>query len=64
MLLQKTEGFRAVDWLDFLLYIIPTLVTPYLPSRTVQKAVLSLVKGCSLALQWDLTDELISEMDG
>ena len=60
----KTEGTRAVDWLDFLLYIVPTLVVPYLPNRTVQKAVLSLVKGCSLALQWELTEELIDEMHG
>lgn len=63
-IMAKTEGTRAVDWLDFLLYIVPTLVVPYLPNRTVQKAVLSLVKGCALALQWDLTEELIRELHG
>lgn len=59
----KTEGTRAVDWLDFLLYIVPTLVVPFLKTRAAQQAILALVKGCSLALQWNLTEELITEMD-
>lgn len=62
-LIAKTDGTRAVDWLDFLLYIVPTLVVPYLSNRVVQKALLALVKGCALALQWNLTDELINEME-
>lgn len=61
--INKTEGTRAVDWLDFLLYIVPTLVVPHLPNRTVRKAVLSLVKGCTIALQWALTNELIDEIE-
>ncbi|KAI9010510.1 hypothetical protein CLU79DRAFT_710433, partial [Phycomyces nitens] len=60
---QKIDGTRAVDWLDFLLYIIPTVVVPYLPSRAAKNAVLSLVKGCALALQWSLTYTLIDEME-
>ncbi|OAD67250.1 C2H2-type zinc finger transcription factor [Phycomyces blakesleeanus NRRL 1555(-)] len=48
---SKIDGTRAVDWLDFLLYIVPTLVIPFLSNRAVKTAVLSLVKGCALALQ-------------
>ncbi|OAD68523.1 hypothetical protein PHYBLDRAFT_172950 [Phycomyces blakesleeanus NRRL 1555(-)] len=60
---SKIDGTRAVDWLDFLLYIVPTLVVPFLSNRAVKTAVLSLVKGCALALQWTLTSELLDEMD-
>ena len=60
---SKIDGTRAVDWLDILLYIVPTIVVPYLPNTEVKNAVLSLVKGCALALQWTLTEDLIIEMD-
>ncbi|OAD66223.1 hypothetical protein PHYBLDRAFT_175516 [Phycomyces blakesleeanus NRRL 1555(-)] len=60
---SKIDGTRAVDWLDFLLYIVPTLVVPFLPNRAVKTVVLSLVKGCALALQWTLTSELLDKMD-
>ncbi|OAD69424.1 hypothetical protein PHYBLDRAFT_172669 [Phycomyces blakesleeanus NRRL 1555(-)] len=59
----KIDDTRAVDWLDFLLYLVPTLVVPYLPNRAVKTALLSLVKGCALALQWTLTSELLDEME-
>ncbi|OAD65390.1 hypothetical protein PHYBLDRAFT_176157 [Phycomyces blakesleeanus NRRL 1555(-)] len=59
----KINGIHAVDWLDFLLYLVPTLVVPYLPNRAVKTALLSLVKGCALALQWTLTSELLDEME-
>ncbi|OAD81297.1 hypothetical protein PHYBLDRAFT_161912 [Phycomyces blakesleeanus NRRL 1555(-)] len=57
------NGTCAVDWLDFLLYIVPTLVMPYLPNRAVKTALLSLMNGCALALQWTLTSELLDEME-
>ncbi|OAD76898.1 hypothetical protein PHYBLDRAFT_165396 [Phycomyces blakesleeanus NRRL 1555(-)] len=59
----KIDGTCAVDWLDFLLYLVPTLVVPYLPNRAVKTALLSLMKGCVLALQWTLTSELFDEME-
>lgn len=62
--MRKKDGVRAVDWLDFLLYIVPTLIVPYLPSTSAKKAVLALVKGCALALQWRLTEDLLREMEG
>lgn len=62
--MRKKDGVRAVDWLDFLLYVVPTLVVPYLPSTSAKKALLALVKGCALALQWRLTEDLLREMEG
>lgn len=59
----KTEGTRAVDWLDFLLYVVPTLVVPFLKNdSSLRKAVLSLVRGCALAMQWNLTQRTVLEM--
>ena len=60
--LEKTEGTRAVDWLDFLLYIVPTLVVPYLPTVGSKKATLSLIKGCALSLQWNISTLQIEEI--
>lgn len=62
-IITKTDGTRAVDWLDFLLYIVPTLIVPYLPNEGVKRALLALVKGCSIALQWEITEQLINEME-
>lgn len=62
--IEKTDGTRAVDWLDFLLSCVPTIVAPYLKDTATKKAVLSLVKGCALALQWELTLDLLDEMQG
>lgn len=60
--MEKTEGTRAVDWLDFLLYVFPTLVVPYLPNNAAKDATLSLIKGCGLSLQWDITTQQIDQI--
>lgn len=62
-LIQKIDGARAIDFLDFLLYVIPTLIVPLLKNDNVKKAVLNLVRGCAIALQWELTESLITEME-
>ncbi|OAD81231.1 hypothetical protein PHYBLDRAFT_73842 [Phycomyces blakesleeanus NRRL 1555(-)] len=49
----KIDGTLTVDWLDFLLYLVPTLFVPYLPNRAVKTALLSLT----------LTSELLDEME-
>ncbi|OAD71542.1 hypothetical protein PHYBLDRAFT_147288 [Phycomyces blakesleeanus NRRL 1555(-)] len=51
----QIDGTRAVYWLHFILYLVPTLVAPHLPNRAV--------KGCVLALQWTSTSELLDEID-
>lgn len=65
---------RAVDMIDSLLYIVPTLVVEQLdqsmkrqPSRSTAhkkgfKALLCLVKACAMALQFHLDDDDITEI--
>lgn len=62
-MIGNIEGVRAVDWQDFLLYIVPTLVVPLIESRSCKKAILALVRGCAIALQWELNNALLLEME-
>lgn len=58
----NTQGVRAVDWQDFLLCIVPTLVVPLIESPSCRKAILALVRGCALSLQWDLNEDMLDEI--
>lgn len=62
-LIEKTDGARAIDFLDFLLYVVPTLLVPLFPRTAVRKALIMLSRGCAIALQWELTGPLIQEME-
>ena len=62
-LIVKTDGARAVDFLDFLLFVIPTLIVPLFRNTSARRALLSLVKGCAIALQWELDESMIKEME-
>jgi hypothetical protein len=46
---------RAVDKLDFLLYIVPTLLIPYISDKTARKALNCLVLAIHMCLQWEFT---------
>ena len=60
--IEKVDGTRHVDWLDFLLSCIHTIVIPYIADIATKKALLSLVKGCALSLQWHLTENMLHEI--
>ncbi|KAG2193951.1 hypothetical protein INT47_003521 [Mucor saturninus] len=62
-LLSKIDGARAIDFLDFLLYVVPTLLVPLFEKTSVRKALLMLSRGCAIALQWELTDSLVQKME-
>lgn len=49
--------YRAVDWLDFLIYVVPTLVLDNLVDDQARAAVKALVTACTLTLQWCITEE-------
>ncbi|KAJ1912845.1 hypothetical protein H4219_005447, partial [Mycoemilia scoparia] len=55
--------FRGVDWLDFLIYIVPSLVLEFLSDDLDKRAIAHLVKGCSLALKWEISKPEIEEME-
>ena len=39
-LIGKVDGARAIDFLDFLLYVVPTLIVPLFSKVAVRKALL------------------------
>ena len=62
-IIKQTRGTRAVDYNDFMLYIVPTLIVPKIRTRAAQQAIIKLVRGCSIALQWKLSIDNLNEMD-
>lgn len=53
---------RAVDLQDFLLYVIPTMVIQHLEEEEARDALMNLVNGCLIALQWSITTTELSKM--
>lgn len=62
-IIDRIDGTRAIDYIDFLLYVVPTLLVPLLTKSVTRKALLALIKGCAISLQWNLNEELIVEME-
>jgi hypothetical protein len=63
-MIKQIRGTRAVDYNDFMLYIVPTLIV--LKTRTraaAQQAITKLVRDCSIALQWRLSVDNLNKMD-
>ena len=46
---------RAVDWQDFLLLVVPTLIVPRLKTKKAQEATMALVRACQKLLTYELT---------
>lgn len=55
--IKNTGGNRAVDYLNFLFYVVPTCFVPYLRNEDAKSALLKLVKGCALSLQWGISND-------
>ncbi|KAG0177303.1 hypothetical protein DFQ28_004336, partial [Apophysomyces sp. BC1034] len=55
----NTGHYRAVDWLDFLLYAVPTIVAENLVHDDTRTAIRNLVIACQISLQWECTDKEI-----
>ncbi|OAD77927.1 hypothetical protein PHYBLDRAFT_73852 [Phycomyces blakesleeanus NRRL 1555(-)] len=54
----KNAGFfRAVDWADFLLFVVPTLVAERVQDLVARNALLGLVQTCNLLMSWELSAE-------
>ncbi|OAD71608.1 hypothetical protein PHYBLDRAFT_70060 [Phycomyces blakesleeanus NRRL 1555(-)] len=54
---KYSRYFKAVDWADFLLFIVPTLVAKRVRDTTARKALLGLVQACNLLMSWELSAE-------
>ncbi|OAD73945.1 hypothetical protein PHYBLDRAFT_168367 [Phycomyces blakesleeanus NRRL 1555(-)] len=53
----RSGYFRAVDWADFILFVIPTLVAEHVRDQAARKALLDLVQTCNLLMSWELSAE-------
>jgi hypothetical protein len=53
----KSGGKRAVDWVDILLYMVPTMFVPALNQERSKKPLLALTKAAALSLKWELDHE-------
>ena len=60
---KRTGYYRAVDWQDFLLYVVPTIVVPNLRYRRAKVAVMNLVNAVSISLQKSITSTDLDVMD-
>ena len=54
--------YRALDWQQFLLYIVPTMVIPNLKHVEARIGLMNLVDACSIALQKEITSQEIDKM--
>jgi hypothetical protein len=51
---------RAVDWMDFLLFAVPTLIVPSLLHSDAREVINNLIKSIHLCLSWKLSSSQIS----
>lgn len=54
---------RAVDRQDILLYVMPTMVLQHLRDQEATSALMSLINGCTIALQWSISAAEIRKMN-
>ncbi|OAD78849.1 hypothetical protein PHYBLDRAFT_163942 [Phycomyces blakesleeanus NRRL 1555(-)] len=54
---KKPGSFKAVDWADFLLFVVPTLVAERIGDATARNTLLGLVQACNLLMSWELSAE-------
>ena len=55
--------YRAVDWQQWLLYIVPTMVIPKVKFRAVKDGLMALVNACAIALQKEISTQELEKMD-
>lgn len=60
---RKLDGVRMVDYIDFLVYAIPTVVCPMINNAGARNALFELSKGCGLALQWSISEAMITKIE-
>lgn len=61
--ITQSGGNRGVDWLDFFLYIVPTLFVPALTNKDARRPLLCLSKACAAALKWEITESDLRRLE-
>ncbi|KAG2222827.1 hypothetical protein INT45_000442, partial [Circinella minor] len=67
----KPSNMRSVDWVCFLLFVVPTMVYDMLElqlggveqAKAVVDALVSLVTGCAIALSWKIFEDDLVKME-
>jgi len=60
---KYSRRYRAVDWIDFLMHVAPTVILDNLKHEDTKRAAFSLLRACSIALQWHLTEDDIRQIE-
>lgn len=55
--------YRSAEWLDWLLYCLPTLILSQFENPQVSDGFLNLVRGIALSMQFSITSADIKEID-
>ncbi|SAM04410.1 hypothetical protein [Absidia glauca] len=53
--IEKHQAARAVDWMDFLLFVVPTLIIPSLHYPEAREKLKNLIISIHLCLRWELS---------
>ncbi|OAD75557.1 hypothetical protein PHYBLDRAFT_64469 [Phycomyces blakesleeanus NRRL 1555(-)] len=60
---ESNSKRKAVDWIDFLLSVVPTIVIDHFVFDHTKAAVMNLVTACRIAQQWRITAANIQEAE-
>lgn len=55
--------YRSAEWIDWLLYCVPTLILSQFQDRDVVTGFLNLIRGISLSLQFEIATNDLEEID-
>lgn len=55
--------YRSVDWIAWLVYIVPTLVAPMFRTRAAVHAFIALSRGIQLSLQWSISESNVKDIE-
>ena len=62
--LNSTKSlYRSADWLDFIVYCLPTLIASQYENNQVTTALLNLSRGIALSLQFNISEKNIQEIE-
>ncbi|KAI8640490.1 hypothetical protein BD408DRAFT_434132 [Parasitella parasitica] len=60
---SNVKGFyRSLDWIAWLIHVVPTLVVGQYDDLSIRNAILGLSRACALSLQWEVSKDDIKKI--
>ena len=63
---KRSGHARAVDWIDIIMYVFPTIVVEQLRKKQTSdeaiKAFMSLIQAITMSLSWSISDAEITKI--